>query len=97
MCKLNVVRLLINAVMNDPSDAVRMAALRGHGLAQLPSYMLREDLAAGRLVRILEEFTPAPTPLHAIYAHRELSATVRLFIAYLEHHFHAQDARLHER
>lgn len=77
-------------------DAVRMAALRGHGLAQLPSYMLREDLAAGRLVRILEAFTPAPTPLHAIYAHRELSATVRLFIAYLEHHFHAQDARLHE-
>lgn len=77
-------------------DAVRMAALRGYGLAQLLSYMLREDLAAGRLVRILEEFTPTPTPLHAIYAHRELSATVRLFIAYLEHHFHAQDARLHE-
>ena len=78
-------------------DAVRMAALRGHGLAQLPSYMLREDLAAGRLVRILEELTPAPTPLHAVYAHRELSATVRLFIAYLEHHFHAQHARVHER
>ena len=77
-------------------DAVRMAALRGHGLAQLPSYMLREDLAAGRLMRILEAFTPAPTRLHAIYAHRELSATVRLFIAYLEHHFDAQHARLHE-
>jgi DNA-binding transcriptional LysR family regulator len=75
-------------------DAVRMAALSGHGLAQLPSYMLRADLAADRLRRALDNFEPAPTPLYAIYAHREQSATVRLFIEFLQEHFGAQDTGL---
>jgi DNA-binding transcriptional LysR family regulator len=71
-------------------DAVRMAALTGHGLAQLPSYMVRGDLANGLLRATLEAFAPTPVPLYAVYAHRELSATVRLFIEFLEQHFHAQ-------
>ncbi|MGD9600545.1 MAG: LysR family transcriptional regulator [Gammaproteobacteria bacterium] len=69
-------------------DAVRMAALTGHGLAQLPSYMLRADLANGSLRETLADFAPAPVPLYAVYAHRELSATVRVFIEFLERHFH---------
>jgi DNA-binding transcriptional LysR family regulator len=57
-------------------DAVRMAALQGHGLVQLPSYMVGADLAAGRLRAILQGYAPAPTPLYVVYAHRELSAQV---------------------
>ncbi len=68
-------------------DAVRMAALTGHGLAQLPSYMVRADLASGRLRATLEVFAPAPVPLYAVYAHRELSATVRIFVEFLEQYF----------
>ena len=68
-------------------DAVRMAALTGHGLSQLPSYMVRADLASGRLRATLEVFAPAPVPLYAVYAHRELSATVRVFVEFLEQYF----------
>lgn len=71
-------------------DAVRMAALTGHGVAQLPSYMVRADLASGQLRATLEAYSPAPIPLYAVYAHRELSATVRIFVEFLEQHFHAQ-------
>jgi len=69
-------------------DAVRMAALTGHGLAQLPRYMLRADLASGALRETLAPYAPAPVPLYAVYAHRELSATVRVFVEFLERHFH---------
>ena len=30
---------------------------------------------------------PAPVPLYAVYAHRELSATVRVFVEFLEQYF----------
>lgn len=74
-------------------DAVRMAALGGLGLAQLPGYMVREDLAAGRLEAVLAAWTPAPAPLYAVYAHRDLSATVREFVELLAAHFHHEPAR----
>ena len=69
-------------------DAVRMAALGGLGLVQLPSYMVREDLAAGRLTAVLAAYAPAPVPLFAVVAHRDLSATVREFVNLLAEHFH---------
>jgi DNA-binding transcriptional LysR family regulator len=72
-------------------DAVRMAALAGLGLVQLPSYMVREDLAAGRLVAVLEAYAPPPAPLYAVYAHRDLSATVREFVELLAAHFKPQE------
>ncbi len=69
-------------------DAVRMAALGGLGLVQLPSYMVREDLAAGRLTAVLTAYAPTPVPLFAVVAHRDLSATVREFVDLLAEHFH---------
>ncbi len=72
-------------------DAVRTAALTGHGLAQLPSYMVRDDLANGALRATLERYAPSPVPLYAVYAHREHSATVRLFVEFLERHFHTHE------
>jgi len=72
-------------------DAVRMAALAGLGLVQLPSYMVRDDLAAGRLAAVLEAYAPLPVPLYAVYAHRDLSATVRAFVELLAAHFKPQE------
>ncbi len=68
-------------------DAVRMAALTGHGLAQLPGYMVRGDLASGQLRATLAAYAPAPVPLYAVYAHRELAATVRVFVEFLTQYF----------
>lgn len=68
-------------------DAVRMAAIGGLGLVQLPGYMVREDLAAGRLVSVLASHAPPPVPLFAVQAHREQTAAVRAFIEALAAHF----------
>ena len=68
-------------------DAVRIAALGGLGLVQLPGYMVGEDIAAGRLTTVLDDYAPTPVPLFAVYAHRELSATVREFVDLLAAHF----------
>lgn len=68
-------------------DAVRMAALGGLGLVQLPSYMVHADIAADRLRAVLAELAPAPVPIFAVCAHREQSATVRTFVAMLAAHF----------
>jgi len=73
-------------------DAVRMAALGGLGLAQLPSYMVRADLAAGALSSVLGDYAPPPVPLHVVYAHRDPSATVREFVELLAAHFQGHSA-----
>jgi DNA-binding transcriptional LysR family regulator len=40
------------------ADAVASAALAGLGVALLPVYVCEDDLAAGRLVRVLQDWTP---------------------------------------
>ena len=40
------------------ADAVACAAVAGVGVALLPLYVCAEDLAAGRLVRLLPDWTP---------------------------------------
>jgi DNA-binding transcriptional LysR family regulator len=42
------------------------AARDGRGIAQLLSYQAADDLAAGRLVRLLREWEPAPLPVHLL-------------------------------
>jgi DNA-binding transcriptional LysR family regulator len=65
-------------------DALRAAARGGLGLTQLPTFLLADDLASGALVLVLEEFEPAPLPVHAIYPHnRHLSGKVRAFVDFL--------------
>lgn len=73
-------------------DAVRMAALGGLGLAQLPSYMVRADIASGALTALLAAHAPPPVPLYVVYAHRDRSATVREFVELLAAHFQGQSA-----
>ncbi len=47
--------------------ALRMAAVAGAGLLLLPEVLLAEDLANGRLVRILQNYTPEPRPIHLLW------------------------------
>jgi DNA-binding transcriptional LysR family regulator len=72
--------------------AVLQAALRGLGLAELPYFYVREDLAAGRLTTVLADFRPTDSAMWAVYPHnRYLSAKVRLFLEFL-HNRLRQDA-----
>jgi DNA-binding transcriptional LysR family regulator len=62
---------------------VRRLALAGNGIALLPIYMCREDLRAGRLVRVLPEWAGRTDPVHLIYASQKfVPAKVRAFVDY---------------
>ena len=53
----------------------------GTGLGQLLSFMVSASRANHELVSVLEEWQPAPLPVHVLYpANRHLSTKVRVFI-----------------
>ncbi len=47
--------------------ALRRAALAGVGLILQPRLLLAEDIAAGRLVALLEDALPTPRPVHLLW------------------------------
>ena len=60
------------------------AALKGIGIIQLPDYYVHADIAATRLVPILEDFSAPDDGIWAIYPHnRHLSPKVRLLLDHL--------------
>jgi DNA-binding transcriptional LysR family regulator len=63
----------------------RLAVERlGLGLVQVPRYHLADDLATGRLVVVLSDYTPEPTPVMALYPGvRQLLPHVRVFLDWL--------------
>ena len=69
-------------------DVLREAALAGIGIALLPSWCVAEDLAAGRLRRVLPHWQVTPTTFdHGIYAvyqrTRQTPPKIRVFVDYL--------------
>lgn len=72
---------LASRVTANNSDTVTDLAKLGFGLMQAPRYRLADDIRAGRLVEVLPQHPPSPTPLHALYPQkRHTSARVRVFI-----------------
>lgn len=70
-------------------DSLREAALAGLGIAALPAFIVHEDLAAGRLVALLQDWEDAADGgVYAVYpASRNLSPKVRVFIDFLAERF----------
>lgn len=65
-------------------DALRVVAIKGYGLIQLPNYMVGLDIQAGRLQAVLEEFEPPERPIYAVYNQRRyLSAKIRTFVDFI--------------
>ncbi len=63
---------------------LKVAVLAGLGLVCLPIYLVGDLLQSGRLVAVLDEYTPPPLTLRALYPHnRHLSAKVRTFATFL--------------
>jgi DNA-binding transcriptional LysR family regulator len=61
--------------------AVRQAALEGLGIIELNSYLVGEDIAAGRLARLLPQYTPRELHIYAVYAERRfLAPKIRVFV-----------------
>lgn len=75
-------------------SAVHQAALAGLGIADLPGYLIEEDLASGRLVSLLEPYVSARRTIYAIYmASRLVPAKTRAFLKVLETSFQVRRSR----
>lgn len=68
----------------DNGDGLRRIALAGHGVVYLPTFLVGEDLRAGRLVRLLADHLDLEGGVFAVYPEsRHLSPKVRALIDYL--------------
>ena len=50
--------------------ALKTAALSGVGIVQLPQLMLTDELAQGKLIRLLPEWEPKREVIHLVYPSR---------------------------
>ncbi len=67
---------------------LREGAVAGLGLAVVPTFMVADDLAAGRLVIVLDDHRDAPLGVYAVMAERRhLAPKVRVFVDYLAARF----------
>lgn len=66
------------------AQALRVAAIKGLGLILMPKILLEQDLQQGLLQEVLQEFKPAPRPVHAVYAkERQPPPRLTAFVEYL--------------
>jgi DNA-binding transcriptional LysR family regulator len=78
-------RLAVNS-----ADAAIAAAEAGAGITRAFSYQVKAGVLAGRLVPILQQFAPPPTPVSALYpARRIASANVAVFLKAAREYFKA--------
>ncbi|RWD45559.1 LysR family transcriptional regulator [Mesorhizobium sp.] len=80
-----IVPITGNALVSD-GEAMRLMALSGTGIARLARWHVEPDIAAGRLVPLLENFNPGDEEFtHAVYVGqgKHLPARVRAFLDFL--------------
>jgi DNA-binding transcriptional LysR family regulator len=64
--------------------ALREAAMAGVGLVQLPILMVKDQLASGALIKVLEAWEPRREVIHAVYpSRRGLLPSVRTLVDFL--------------
>jgi DNA-binding transcriptional LysR family regulator len=74
----------------DCSDGqvLREWCLAGYGIAWRSTWEVEADIAAGRLVAVLEAFAAPPNGIYAVFPQRKhLALRVRLWIDFLKHHY----------
>ncbi|MCR5879160.1 LysR substrate-binding domain-containing protein [Phenylobacterium sp. J367] len=81
------------AVTLDEASLARTAVLASLGLGLMMEADVRDDIAAGRLVRVLEDWTPTLSPLSLYYpSRRNPTAAFRAFIDFARSQGGAHDA-----
>jgi len=84
------VRVRGNFTVNH-GQALRAAALAGIGIVMQPEILFSEDLAAGRLIRVLPRFEPPSRPMHLVYLpDRHPTPRLRSFIDFMVEQFGAK-------
>ena len=77
---------------SNDGQILRAAALDGMGILVQPTYILYEDIVAGRLVPVLDDWDLPRLNVNLAYPSRKhLSAKVRTFIDFMVEHFDRMD------
>ena len=75
---------LQGALRMNNSLALREAALQGAGIVLIPTFIVGDDIRAGRLIRLLPEYALLEVSIYAVYPQRQwLSPKVRAFIDFM--------------
>lgn len=75
-------------VISNSAEALRHLLMNGHGIFLAPSFVIFDDVATGRLVRIMPDYQAVEFSINAIYPNRShLPTKVRLFIDLLAERF----------
>lgn len=75
---------LVPAMRSDDTTLTLHAVQADMGIAYMPSWLVDEDIASGRLLRLLPEFHSGPVTLFAVYTSRQyMSSKLRTFIDFL--------------
>ncbi len=77
-------------VRSGDAEHIRAGVLAGIGLAQLPTWLFADELAAGTVVTVLDDFAPPPYPVSAVTPGGRLQpGRVRAFVDFLAEAFAA--------
>ena len=69
---------------SDNTDGIRDIMVAGTGLAMVPAWLVRCELAHGELVTVLGDYLPWSSPIHAVYPESKyVPLKVRCFIDFL--------------
>lgn len=75
------VEAIVARLVCDQIRAASLACVQGVGITRLMHYQVADELADGRLVRILRDFEPLDLPIQLVYPHAlQLSPRVRGFV-----------------
>jgi DNA-binding transcriptional LysR family regulator len=75
-------------IRSNNGDVCRAAALQNQGFILQPTFLVGEDLQAGRLVEVLPQYRSITLGIHAVYQSRKhLTPKVRQLIDFLAHWF----------
>ncbi len=75
-------------LISDDLQTLHQAALEGLGVSKLPKSLVRQDLQAGRLIKLLADWSLASEMIHLVFpSRRGLLPSVRAFIDHLVANF----------
>ncbi|RZF28499.1 LysR family transcriptional regulator [Paraburkholderia sp. UYCP14C] len=66
------------------AEQIRAAVLAHMGLVQAPAWLFAPEIASGAVISVLQDFAPAPMPIHAVHpSGRRLPTKTRVFIDFV--------------
>ncbi len=71
-------------LLANTAEALRAAAIEGIGLVPVPDWIVADDLATGRLIRVLTQYETPSSGIYAVYpTNRLLTPVVRVFVEHI--------------